>query len=534
MARTPNSSSAGSPSKPRTHAKVAGSERGAAPGARPAGAVPDDEPVEVTVIVAPRAPLPRPEVFGRRPLAERQYLSRREFAARHGADPRSLAAVGEFALAYGLTVRHSSAPRRSVVLAGSAKQMSDAFRTRLVRYRSPRGEHRGRTGPVYVPRWLAPIVEAVLGLDNRPQAHSKCHVIPREHLARVKATSFTPKRIAELYDFPHHLDGAGHRIAVIELAGGFRRRELQRYFAQLGLGTPKITAVSIDGARNRPGIDQEADHEVVGDIEVIGAVAPGAEMVVYFAPLSDRGFVDALTTAIFDPREPSVISISWGQAELEWTGQARRAMDDAFRAAAALGITVCAATGDAGWTDGVSGRHAHVDYPASSPYVLACGGTSLTEQEGGTFESVWNNHNGNATGGGVSTLYELPGWQRKANVPRAVGRGGHGRGVPDVAGNADPQTGYLIGGGTDDFGWGGTSAVAPLWAGLIARLNQGLGKRVGHLNPLLYEGLAPSAFNDVSSGGNGAYRARRGRWDACTGHGSPRASALLEALAAQA
>jgi kumamolisin len=488
----------------------------------------------VTVVVAPRAPLPRPDESEPRPLAERQYLGRREFAGRYGADPKSLAAVAEFAVARGLAVRRSSAARRSVVLAGPAKQMSDAFGTRLVRYSSPKGEHRGRTGPVYVPGQLAPIVEAVLGLDDRPQAHSKCHVIPPEHLHRVRPTSFTPKRIAELYDFPDQLDGTGQRIAVIELGGGFRRQELNRYFARLGIEPPKITTVSIDGARNQPGVDQEADNEVVGDIEVIGAAAPGAEMVVYFAPLSDRGFVDALTTAIFDPREPSVISISWGQAELEWTGQARRVMDDAFRAAAALGITVCAATGDAGWTDGVSGRHAHVDYPASSPWVLACGGTSLAEQDGGTAETVWNNHNGNATGGGVSALYGLPGWQRNASVPRSVARGGRGRGVPDVAGNADPQTGYLIGGGTNDIGWGGTSAVAPLWAGLIARLNQGLGQRVGHLNPLLYNGLAPSAFNDVPRGGNGAYRARRGRWDACTGHGSPRGSALLEALAATA
>jgi kumamolisin len=295
---------------------------------------------------------------------------------------------------------------------------------------------------------------------------------------------------------------------------------------------PKITAVSVDGGENRPGVDSEADTEVLGDIEVIGAVAPGAEMLVYFAPLSDRGFIDALTTAVFDPREPSVISISWGDAELNWTEQARVAMDNTLRAAAMLGITVCAATGDAGWTDGVTGRHAHVDYPASSPHVLACGGTSLEEQNGAIVETVWNNHNGNATGGGVSAIYELPAWQRRAGVPRSVARGGHGRGVPDVAGNADPETGYLIGDGETTFGWGGTSAVAPLWAGLIARLNQGLGTRVGYLNPLIYEPGEPGAFNDVPKGGNGAYRARRASWDACTGHGSPRGSALLEALTA--
>jgi kumamolisin len=489
----------------------------------------------VTAIVRPRSPLPKPEDSEHHQLAHRRYLTRREFAARYGADPQDLAAVNGFAAECGLTVRRADAARRSIVVAGPAKQMSEAFRTRLVRYRSPGGEHRGRTGPIYVPRNLGSIVEGVFGLDDRPQAHSKGHTVPPEHVDRVRPTSFTPRRIAELYDFPGPFDGRGQRVAVIELAGGFRRRELEGYFAGLGLQAPRITTVSVDGARNRPGHDREADNEVMGDIEVIGAVAPGAEMRVYFAPLNDRGFLDALTTAIFDRYQPSVISISWGQAEPEWTEQARRAMDDAFRAAAALGITVCAATGDAGWTDNVDGRHAHVDYPASSPYVLACGGTSLTEQEDGMTETVWNNHNGNATGGGVSAVYDLPAWQRRANVPRSALRGGRGRGVPDVAGNADPQTGYLIGAGQANFGWGGTSAVAPLWAGLVARLNHGLGQRVGHLNPLLYEGLATAdAFNDIARGGNGAYRARRGRWDACTGHGTPRGQALLAALATSA
>jgi kumamolisin len=486
----------------------------------------------VTVIVRPRAPLPRADETGRKPLGERRYLSRRAFAAAHGADPQDLAEVARFATNYGLTVRQSSVARRSVVLAGPASRMSDAFRTRLVRYHSPHREYRGHSGPVHVPRRLAPLVEAVLGLDDRPQAHSTYHVIPSERLQQVERRSFTPKRIAELYDFPKHLDGRGQRIAIIELGGGFRRAELHRYFATLAMEMPKITAVSVDGSRNRPGVDREADHEVLGDIEVIGAVAPGAEMLVYFAPASDRGFIDALTTAMFDPREPSVISISWGDAEINWTEQARMAMDSAFRAAAALGITVCAATGDAGWTDGVAGRYAHVDYPASSPYVLACGGTRLEVQNGAIAETVWNNHNGNATGGGVSAIYELPSWQRSARVPRSVVRRGHGRGVPDVAGNADPETGYLIGSGKANFGWGGTSAVAPLWAGLIARLNQGLGTRVGYLNPLLYEAVEPAAFNDVSRGGNGAYRARRSSWDACTGHGSPKGSALLDALRA--
>jgi kumamolisin len=294
---------------------------------------------------------------------------------------------------------------------------------------------------------------------------------------------------------------------------------------------PKITAVSVDGVRNRPGHDRAADAEVVLDVEVIGAIAPGAKQLVYFAPTSDRGFVDAVTTALFDPRAPSILSISWGQAEHQWTEQGRRALDQAFQAAALLGVTVCAASGDYGWTDGVTGRVAHVDFPASSPYALACGGTRLEVTDDGIAEVVWNDHNGTATGGGVSSFYGVPSWQSAARVPGSVNLGGkRGRGVPDVAGNADPETGYLVGDGVTEHPAGGTSAVAPLWAALVAQLNQRLGTTAGFLNPLLYEQLDRAVFNDVPTGGNGRYRARRGAWDACTGHGTPRGRALLDAL----
>ncbi len=485
------------------------------------------------MILRPRSqePLPDAVALGRLPVAERRYLSRSEFASRYGADPKDRAVVATFAEAHGLTVRQSSGPRRSVVLGGPADRMNAAFGTKLVRYRSSHGEYRGRRGSVQIPSGLAPVVQAVLGLDDRPQAHATCRALPQERVAQAKGRAFTPKRVAELYEFPARLDGRGQRIAVIEFGGGFRRAELRRYFERLGVPMPKITAVSVDGARNRPGVDRGADGEVRLDLEIIGAIAPGAELLVYFAPASDRGFVDAITTAIFDPREPSIISISWGDAESNWTEQARVALDEAFRAAAALGITVCAASGDNGWTDGVDGRRAHVDYPASSPYVLACGGTRLEVRDGVPAEVVWNDHDGNATGGGVSALYGVPSWQQGVGVPRSVNPGGRrGRGVPDVAGNADPETGYLVGDGKLTHTFGGTSAVAPLWAALIAQLNQRLGTRVGFLNPLLYESVERGVFNDVAKGGNGAYRARAERWDACTGHGSPRGRALLDAL----
>jgi kumamolisin len=485
----------------------------------------------VTVLVRPREPLPAPEELGRQVLKERRYLTRRELAARYGADRRDLAAIAEFAAEHGLRVRQASAGRRSVVLVGPAARMQDAFSTRLSRYRSPKGDYRGRSGHLHVPASVAPAIEAVLGLDDRPQATTGHRVVPHERVEQARETSFTPPRIAELYEFPSDLDGSGQRIGVIELGGGFRRSQLRRYFEKLGKPMPKFTAVSIDGARNRPGVDHTADGEVVLDVEVIGAIAPGAEQLVYFGPASDRGFVDAVTTALFDPRAPSVLSISWGQAEEQWTEQGRYAMDQAFRAAAALGVTVCAASGDNGWTDGVDGRIAHVDYPASSPHVLACGGTRLEVKDGAIDEVVWNDRDGNATGGGVSSFYDVPTWQNSARVPPSVNEGGApGRGVPDVAGNADPDTGYLIGDGLSERPFGGTSAVAPLWAALVAQLNQHLGARAGFLNPLLYERLDRAVFNDVWRGTNGAYRARRAAWDACTGHGTPRGRALLEAL----
>jgi len=510
--------------------RVGGSGRKPLPGARRVGAVASDEPVEVTVIVRPREPLPAPDELGAQPLGERRYLSRRQFAARYGAERKDLAAIEEFAIGHGLHVRQASAGRRSVVLAGSAARMQDAFSTRLSRYRSPHGDYRGRSGHLHVPAEVAPAIEAVLGLDDRPQATADCRAIPREHAEEARRTSFAPSRIAELYEFPRRLDGSEQRIAVLELGGGFRRSSLRRYFAKLGKPMPSISAVSVDGVRNRPGINHGADGEVVLDVEVIGAIVPGAEQLVYFAPASDRGFLDAVTTALFDPRGPSILSISWGQAEAEWTEQGRRALDQAFRAAALLGITVCAASGDNGWTDGLTGRVAHVDYPASSPHVLACGGTRLAETDDGIDEVVWNDHDGNSTGGGVSALYDVPSWQAGARVPPSVNEGADtGRGVPDVAGNADPHTGYLVGDGVTDHSFGGTSAVAPLWAALVAQLNQRIGSRAGFLNPLLYQ-LDRSVFNDVPKGGNGGYRARRGAWDACTGHGTPRGRALVDAL----
>ncbi len=277
-----------------------------------------------------------------------------------------------------------------------------------------------------------------------------------------------------------------------------------------------------------------ADGEVLLDIEVVGSVAPGATIVVYFAPNTSQGFQDALTTAIHDTtNSPSVISISWGGAESTWTGQSMTAFDSAAQDAAALGVTICAASGDNGSGDGVTDGKNHVDFPASSPHLLACGGTSL-QSANGTIQSetVWNDGpQGGASGGGFSAQFPLPARQSTAGIKPPSGGG---RGVPDVSpGDADPGTGYKVLVDGQSMVIGGTSAVAPLWSGLIALLNQKLGKPLGFIQPTLYAlKSSTGAFHDITQGSNGAFAAGPG-WDAASRPRFPAGEDLLPVFTAQ-
>jgi kumamolisin len=497
------------------------------PGARAVGAVPGDERAEVTVLVR-RKPgteaLPSPGVVTER-------LSREEFDARYGADPADIERVREFAAAHQLAVVEASTAKRSVVLSGTVDQLSDAFGVELRLYEGPDGSYRGRTGPVLVPPELADVVVAVLGLDDRPQATPHFQVYEETERARDTRPpgSHTGRELAALYEFPSG-DGTGQSIAILEFGGGYRDEDLAAYFAEIGVPTPTVDAVSVDGARNDPSTPDSADGEVMLDIEVAGAVAPGAHQSIYFAPNTARGFIDAVTTAIHDSSHPpSVISISWGAAESFWTVQAREALDEEFQAAGVLGITVCVASGDDGSTDQGGDGRAHVDYPAASPWVLGCGGTRIEVDDGTiTSEVAWNDGAGSATGGGVSELYPLPEWQTAANVPPSANDDQTlGRGVPDVAGNASPATGYWVRVDGVEASVGGTSAVAPLWAGLVALLNEHLDDEIGFLNPRLY--MEPEAFRDITRGDKGDYDAAPG-WDACTGLGRPIGTNILSLL----
>jgi kumamolisin len=503
-----------------------GSERQQVPHSQLAGSPDPNELITVTVSLRRKTDeLPRPGT---------SRVTREEFADLYGANPKDVALVEQFAAEYDLTVGEVDLARRSVQLSGTVANMNEAFGTQLRLFQSPDGVVRGRTGVLFVPAELAGAVTGVFGLDERPQAKTRCRRMLGQVGPRAAGdTSYSPNAVAKLYNFPASGTGAGQTVAIIELGGGFKTADLTAYFAKLGIKAPSVTAVGVDGGVNKPvGDPNSADGEVLLDIEVVGAIANKAKIAVYFAPNTDQGFLDAITTAVHDKtRAPSVVSISWGGAETSWTPQSLQAFDQAFQDAGLLGVTVCCASGDDGSTDGVTDGAAHVDFPASSPNVLACGGTRL-ESSGGkvTKETVWNQGTGNgASGGGVSETFALPSYQAKAGVPVSVNPTHFkGRGVPDVAGDADPATGYQIRVDGKDAVFGGTSAVAPLWAALVALLNEKNKKPAGFINPALYKAKA-AAFNDVTTGNNGAYSAGPG-WDACTGLGSPSGQALLTAF----
>ncbi len=519
-----------------------GSERKPLPGATAVGKADPAERMEVSVLLRRRnadALEQRVSTHARRGRTG-GHLSRDEFEQQFGADTADMAAVKKFAGAHGLSVVQEHGGRRTVVLSGTVAQFNAAFGVDLQQFEHPGGSYRGRVGSVHLPDELHGRVEAVLGLDDRPVAKPhfrRARPTPGNvqwHANTGGATSFTPLQIAALYGFPAGT-GKGECVAIIELGGGERKADLTAYFSALGIHpAPKVTAVSVDHGKNHPTGDPNGpDGEVMLDIEVVGAIAPQAHIAVYFAPNTDAGFLDAITTAIHDKKnKPSVISISWGGPESSWTPQSLTAFDSAFQAAATMGITVCAASGDNGSSDGANDGGNHVDFPASSPHVLACGGTSL-RGSGTTIssESVWNDGaQGGASGGGISAAFALPSWQDGLGVAATAG-GSQPltmRGVPDVSGDADPETGYDVRIDGTNTVIGGTSAVAPLWAGLIARINAAKGSPVGFINPQLY--APPSTLNDITSGNNGTYAASRG-WDACTGLGSPNAdkvAALLE------
>ena len=535
--------------------KIPGSQKRTYRNAHVVAPAPSDERFEVTLRLRPKNPLPKAQDMLKLSKAPIKTLTHDQYEKLYGADEKDLTSVRKFAEEHNLSVVRESPARRTVILAGTVSDFSRAFGVSLNVYAYANGTYRGRVGSVMIPSELSPAVEGVFGLDNRPVAR-RHGPAPR---AADGAQPFNAMQLAQIYDFPQGTDGTGQTIGIIELGGGYRPSDLDTYFSGLGLSTPTVIPVSVDGGTNSPSSANSDDAEVVLDIQVAGAAAPGAKFVVYFAPndAASNGFLDALTKAVQDTENsPSVISISWGGPEEIPNSNFQTEFDKELQAAALLGITVCVAAGDNGAADmgpKVWDGQAHVDFPSASPFALSCGGTRLLTANGAiSAESVWNQHQADlsqdagpdgsfgAGGGGVSGAFPVPDYQQQANVPPSLNPAGfQGRGVPDVTGDGDPDSGYNILVDGQAIQEGGTSAVAPLWAALIARINQKLNGRVGFVNPQLY-GLAANsgAFHDITVGDNRVsfqqfnnvgYDAGPG-WDAASGLGSPDGTVLSNLL----
>jgi hypothetical protein len=589
---------------PAGYNRIEGSHRPPRPGARLIGPADPDESFSVTIYVrrSPDAPpLLDMAYWSKTPPGKRKFLSREEFASRYGAAQSDLEKVMKFATGQGLKVGETSSAGCSVSVSGTVKQMSKAFAVKLGRYETAKETYRGREGYVHVPTELAQVVRSVTGLDARRMGRP--NNVPG-------TTAMTPPWVAQLYQFPT-TGASGQAIGLIELNGGYTLGDINSYFGKgpqasfsplISPNTPhptpnlnppvpvdvNVTNGSFTGS-NTPGTGNSG--EVMLDIIVASSVAQGAKIVMYWAPNSGTSqygpyataadWVATIVAAVNDTANyPSVISISWGSPEVDWTPANMNIVDDAFQSAAMMGVTVFKASGDWGSDDdvdgttnggqtftssGVTNGYAYVDFPASDPWVTSCGGTIISKVSGSTFkENTWNETwtgklNGQqqtiavATGGGVSAYFPMPDWQAGAGVPNSGNPGGGpGRGVPDVSGNASIYSGYaIVLGGTNPFPLplsnpglplanGGTSVVAPLYAALTAIMNAKLGAPVGFLNPTLYSLNGTHVFRDINDGGNNEnptpgelpapyYTSTLG-WDACTGLGSINGTNLLNEI----
>jgi len=572
---------------------IPGSHRHAVPTAKLVGKSDTQQRIRVS-IYARRNPNSRGEtqlavekMSGELP-GKRRTLSKQEFDAAYGADPKDLKKIADWAESNKLKALESSVPKRRVMVEGTIGDVENAFGVELNEYEHPTtGRFRGREGVVHIPADLDGVIEGVFGLDTRSVGRPRLRradVAPvrwrsqsQDHTPAVKKRkarpakasaisnpfpgSFFPPEVAQLYDYPATLDGTGQNVAIFAFnggtdpdpRGGYKLSALKAYFEQvLGGVTPSITDVVVQGPGNDPGPDNkqsdrrgDSTGEVMLDMCVVGSVAPGAKIFMYFTEFTTQGWIDALSDAISGNNGISVISISYGNPEDDpngaWTPMGVKQVSQSFAAAKAKQITICCASGDDGSSDEDVGSRAHVDFPASSPNVLGVGGTELVASGGANptiaNETVWNEllHGEGAGGGGISSVFTKPPYQNGVSVPPSANPPHRiGRGVPDVAAVADPVTGVVVMhiDGEHLEAIGGTSAATPIWAALIARLNQGLNAPCGFLNTVLYTRFSSGVLRDITEGNNGAYQAGPG-WDACTGLGSPQGQRLLQALKGQ-
>lgn len=463
--------------------------------------------------------------------------------------------VEQFLHDAGLEITAISPDTHIIWVTGKVAQLNAAFHIDICRFSGSGHNFRAYIGELSIPQELGGLVVGVFGIEDIQPFRPHSRVASATQVKQA----YTPPQFASLYQFPTTLTGAGQSIALIELGGGYDIQVVKEYFSQtLGMSLPSVQDHSVCGATNclacttgaAAAAPSAAVSEVYLDIEVCASLAPDAAFHVYFCPATLNGFLSGVAQAITDNHD--IISISWGAIEPDLPPSFVSSMNKLLAQAASKGISVCVSAGDNGasgysqeaFMSDLENGLANAEFPASSPSVLACGGTSV-EVTGNalTGETVWNDFStgGGASGGGVSNVNPAPIYQTQNRVTfcSANPGGGTGRVIPDVAACADPACGYTVQtqSGTTIV-MGGTSAVAPLWAALLARVNQHLGKRVGMIHPLLYSQQANGAAmrditlgNNINQYGSPGYSALTG-FDACTGWGSPHGANLMAAITA--
>ncbi len=549
---------------PAGYVRLQGSERRPSPNTKLLGAADAAEVFKVTIVLRRRPdgePMPDFDHFKNLSFNQRKRLTNEAFAAKYGAHPDDIAKVVAFSQANNLAVLETNAARRTVVVLGTVEQMTKAFGVSLGKYEhtpKQRGRelnvsevYRGRDGFIHIPQELAGIIIGVFGLDNK-------RISKRGSAGDPPNTNpVTVPQLSQLYNFPTN-SAAGQRIAVLS-EGGYSQTDLQTYYNSLPAsytGTysmPNITPVTVDASNDSP------DGETTQDICIAFSAAPGADISVYFTTYDQAGWHDAITRIIHPNAGDAVCTVittsfymsngddadtlSDEHVSTSWVDAVHMALQDA----AMQGVTFCVCSADYGVNMsayfGVDDGKQHVTYPASDPWALGVGGTTVGNISGSSFdEYVWNDPGADlwgTTGGGISDYFtSLPSYQTGAGVPLSLVDNHVGRGVPDVAANASLNSGIsgIVVNGSPMLG-NGTSASTPFWAGLIAVVNAAIGRNVGFVNPLLYE-LGSSVFRDIDpppgpadngNGGVAGYPAGAG-WDACTGWGSPNGVKLLNGL----
>ncbi len=442
--------------------------------------------------------------------AQRAYAQRDEIATQTGADPADVELLRRYCATFGIDV--VSTHWRAVILSGPIEKLVDAFGATAATYQlEDKRRFRHRSQSLHAPPEIAAIVRGAFGIHQWPRSHAIGHLEP--HTVPPSAGD-----IAARYQFPDG-DGAGQTVAIVQLRGEFRPDDFAACMQSQGVTAKPPIVKRVDNAELTHETQTEKDIESAIDTQIVGALAPGAQIVVYAAPDDERGVLDAVRHAIFDDEyRPSVLSISFGFPEYLWTPAALAILDELFTVAALVGVTVFCASGDNGAELDGDGTP-HVLAPASSRFAHACGGTQIvTDAAGADSEIVWPK-----TGGGFSNMNLVPPWQTEAASVAASYKTKAGRGVPDFAGNAMP--GYRVYFNGTAFAMGGTSAVVPMWSALIARLAQRAGRPIGFFAPLLYDVRARACFRAIASGGNDRYQTAPG-WNPCAGLGVPIGTAL--------